>query len=259
MKILVCVKQVPEAEAQISIGDTGDWVSVGGASEYRMNRYDACAVEEAIQIKEAYPDTIIDVTTMGPERAETVVRRAMGMGVDSGAHILTVEDGYVDAFATARAIAAYARDRHYDLILTGAMSEDLMQGQVGQIVAAHLGVACISNTIHAELAADGKTMYVEREMEGGSREVGDIRLPALLTIQTGINTPRYPALSKLLRANNQELALVATSDSADASIPQKLVGVALPEKTRDAFFLEGSTSEKAEQLVNILKERSLIS
>jgi len=259
MKILVCVKQVPEAEAQISIDDAGEWVSVGNASEYRMNRCDECAVEAAVLIKEAFPDTVIDVITMGPERAETVVRRAMGMGADSGAHILAREDGYVDAFATAQAIAAYAGERHYDLILTGAMSEDLMQGQVGQIVAAHLGVACISNTIHAELAADGKTMYVEREMEGGSREVGDIRLPALLTIQTGINTPRYPALSKLLRANNQELALVATSDSADASIPQKLVGVALPEKTRDAFFLEGSTSEKAEQLVNILKERSLIS
>ena len=259
MRILVCVKQVPEAEAQISIDDTGDWVSVGGASEYRMNRYDACAVEAALLIMEACPDTAIDVITMGPERAETVVRRAMGMGADSGAHILTAEDGYVDAFATAQAIAAYARERHYDLILTGAMSEDLMQGQVGQIVAAHLGVACISNTIHAELAKDGKTIYVEREVEGGSREVGDITLPALLTIQTGINTPRYPALSKLLRANNQELELVAACDFADTSIPQKLVGVALPEKTRDAVFLEGSAPEKAAQLVSILRERSLLS
>ena len=258
MKILVCVKQVPEAEAPISIDDTGEWVQIGGAAEYRMNRFDECAVEEAVLIKEACPDTVIDVITMGPARAEAVVRRAMGMGADNGAHILTDSDGYVDAFATAVAIAAYARDKHYDLIFTGAMSEDLMQGQVGQLVAGHLGIACISSTIHTALRADEKKIYVEREVEGGSREVGDIRLPALLTIQTGINTPRYPALSKLLRANNQALDLVTADSSGDAFVPQKLTGVSLPVKTRAAVFLEGSGPEKAEQLVNILRERSLI-
>ena len=104
-----------------------------------------------------------------------------------------------------------------------------------------------------------KKIYVEREVEGGSREVGDISLPALLTIQTGINTPRYPALSKLLRANNRELDIVAANGYQPMHHPQKLVGVALPEKTRDAVFLEGTSAEKAEQLFTILKERSLIS
>jgi electron transfer flavoprotein beta subunit len=258
MKILVCVKQVPEAEAQVSIDASAKWVEVGGAAEYRMNRFDECAVEEAILIKEAYPDTVIDVITLGPERAEAVVRRAMGMGADNGAHILFAGGGYVDAFTTAGAIAAYAGDKRYDLILTGAMSEDLMQGQVGPLLAAHLEMACISSTIHAELAADKKKIYVEREVEGGSREVGNIRLPALLTIQTGINTPRYPALSKLMRANNRELEVVESDVWGQASAPQTLVGVALPEKTRDAVFLEGSAAEKALQLVNILRERSLM-
>jgi len=259
MKILVCVKQVPEAEAQVVIDESGDWVQIGGAAEYRMNRFDECAVEEAVLIKEAYPETVIDVISLGPERAEAAVRRAMGMGADNGAHILFAEDGYVDAFTTAGAIAAYAKDKRYDLILTGAMSEDLMQGQVGPLLAAHLEMACISSTIHAELAADKLTIYVEREVEGGSREVGNIRLPALLTVQTGINTPRYPALSRLLRANNQELEVMEADVSCHASAPQALVGVALPEKTRDAVFLEGSTAEKAGQLFNILKARSLMS
>ena len=256
MKILVCVKQVPEAEAEISIDANGQWITVGGAAEYRMNRCDECAVEEAVRVKEACPDTVIDVLTMGPERAEAVARRAMGMGADNGVHILTEKDDYVDAFTTARAIADYARDKHYDLVMTGAMSEDLMQGQVGVLVAAHLNMACINSTIHAELAADQKSVYVEREVEGGSREVGDIHLPALLAIQTGINTPRYPALSKLLRANNRELEMVDAP--GDASVPQTLTGVSLPEKTRDAVVLEGCAADKAEQLVNILKERSLI-
>ena len=259
MKILVCVKQVPEAEAEISIDASTKWISVGGAAEYRMNRFDECAVEESVLIKEAFPDTVIDVITVGPEQAEAVVRRSMGMGADNGAHILIEADGYVDAFATAGAIAAYARNKQYDLILTGAMSEDLMQGQVGPLLAAHLEVAFISSTIHAELAADEKKIYVEREVEGGSREAGNINLPALLTIQTGINTPRYPALSKLLRANNQELAVVEADLSEDASTPQRLVDVSLPEKTRDAVFLEGSTADKAMQLAVILKERSLMS
>ena len=104
MRILVCVKQVPEAEAQVRIDDTGDWVQIGGAAEFRMNRFDECAVEEAVLIKETCPDTVIDVITMGPERAEAAVRRAMGMGADNGAHILTAVDGYGDAFATAAAI-----------------------------------------------------------------------------------------------------------------------------------------------------------
>ncbi|MBW2176211.1 MAG: electron transfer flavoprotein subunit beta/FixA family protein [Deltaproteobacteria bacterium] len=258
MKILVCVKQVPESEAPISIDEETGWVQIDGSPEYRMNRFDECAVEEAVLIKEALPGTVVDVITVGPERVEAVVRRAMGMGADNGAHILTVESGYVDAFMTAGAIAAYAKEKQYDLILAGAMSEDLMQGQVGPIVAAHLDIACMTSTVYTKLSADAKKIYVEREVEGGCREVGDIKLPALLTIQTGINTPRYPALSKLLRANNRELAVVAADASDPASWPQKLAGVALPEKTRDAVFLSGTAAKKAEQLLVILKERSLI-
>ena len=259
MKILVCVKQVLEAEAQISIDESGQWISINGAAEYRMNRFDECAVEAAVLIKEALPGTVIDVITLGPERAEAVVRRSMGMGADNGIHILTTADGYGDAFVTARAIAARAKGKAYDLILTGAMSEDLMQGQVGPLLAAHLGIDCVNSTISADLSADQKQVYVEREVEGGNREVGQINLPALLTIQTGINTPRYPALSKLLRANNRDLEIVTADGSDDAAVPQALVGVALPEKSRDAVFLKGNTADKAEQLFNILKERSLIS
>jgi len=258
MKILVCVKQVPESDAPVSIDDATGWVSLGGAATYAMNRFDECAVEEAVRIKEAYPDTVIDVVTAGPERAEAVVRRAMGMGADNGAHILTAADTYVDAFKTAAAIAAYARKQPYDLILTGAMSEDLMQAQVGPLVAAHLGMACVTSTIAIDLSAGTDRVYVEREVEGGCREVGDIRLPALLTIQTGINTPRYPALSKLLRANSRELEIVDLDVFDPGDSPQALEGVALPEKTRDAVFLEGSTAQKAGQLLNILRERSLI-
>ncbi len=258
MKILVCVKQVPEADSPIKIDDNSGWIQADTITEFKMNRLDEFAVEEALLIKESIAGTRIDVITVGPDRCDEVVRRAIGMGADSGVHIRTASDGYQSPYGVAAAIADFARGKNYILILTGAMSEDLMQGQVGPLLAAHLDVACISSTIHAELAADEKKIYVEREVEGGSREVGNISLPALLTIQTGINTPRYPALSKLLRANNRDLDIVTADGSDDASAPQALVGVALPEKSRDAVFLEGNTADKAEQLFNILKERSLI-
>jgi len=258
MKILVCVKQVPESEAPVSIDEAAGWVQIGGAAGYRMNRFDECAVEEAVLIKEADPGTVIDIVTVGPEEAEAVVRRAIGMGADNGAHIMTTIDGYMDAFQTAGAIASYAADRQYDLILTGAMSEDLMQAQVGPLLAEHLDMSCVTAVVHEKVSPDGQRIYVEREIEGGCRETGEITLPALLTLQTGINTPRYPALSKLLRANRMDLEIVDDGLSAAASSPQKLAGVAVPEKKRGALFLEGSTVEKAERLMAILKERSLM-
>jgi len=258
MKILVCVKQVPESEAPVSIDETAGWVQIGGAAENRMNRFDECAVEEAVLIKEADPGTVIDIITVGPENADAVVRRALGMGADNGIHMVTAEEGYRDAFRTAGAIVSWAEKEHYDLVLTGVMSEDLMQGQVGPLIAAHLEIPCVTAVVFEKLSPGGKSIRVEREIEGGCRETGEIKLPALLTLQTGINKPRYPALSKLLRANRTALA-VADADPPEMQPSfQKLVRVALPEKKRDALFLEGSAGEKAEKLLVILKERSLI-
>ena len=260
MKILVCVKQVPEAEAEISIDANGQWITVGGAAEYRMNRCDECAVEEAVRVKEACPDTVIDALTMGPERAEAVVRRAMGMGADNGAHILTEKDDYVDAFTTARAIAGYAREKHYDLVMTGAMSEDLMQGQVGALVAAHLNMACISSTILTELAADQKSVYVEREVEGGSREVGDIHLPALLAIQTGINTPRYASLKGIMSAKKKEIKALGLADlgldAGEVASRMKTIGLAPPPKGKGAEMIEGSPDEVAQELLKRIRENT---
>jgi electron transfer flavoprotein beta subunit len=259
MNILVCVKQVPEPDALVSIDDDARWVTLGGGSTFRMNRFDECAVESAVQIKEQSPETRIHILSVGPERAETVIRRAIGMGADDGTHIVTSGDGFVDPLTLAQWMATAAGTASVDLVLCGAMSEDLMQGQVGPLLAECLGLPCATAVVHMDVHPDDACVYVDREIEGGYRETLVLQLPALLTIQTGINQPRYPSLSKLLRANRQSLTLMQ-ADGMDTKGPlQSVDQVIPPRKLRDGVFLEGSTDHKAEQLVGILYNRSLLS
>jgi electron transfer flavoprotein beta subunit len=258
MKLLVCVKQVPEPEAAITIDEASQWVTVGGTSAFRMNRFDECAVETAVQIKEQFPGTCIHVLSVGPERSEAVIRRAIGMGADHGTHIVTPSDGFVDPSILAGWMATLSEASDADLIFCGAMSEDLMQGQVGPLLAECLSLPCATAVMHVEIMPAGQGVNVEREIEGGYREAVALQLPALLTIQTGINQPRYPSLSNLLRANKMALKIL-NADEMDSSRPlQTVKQVILPRKSREGVFLEGSTAQKAEQLIRLLSDRSFL-
>ncbi len=148
MNILVCVKQVPELEAAITIDPASQWVTVGGTSVFRMNRFDECAVEAAVQIKEQYAGTCIHILSVGPEGSETVIRRAIGMGADHGTHMVIDSDGFVDPSRLARWMATLTEAIEADMILCGAMSEDLMQGQVGPLLAEYL---CLKSRFQAVL------------------------------------------------------------------------------------------------------------
>lgn len=223
-----------------------------------MNRLDEFAVEEAVLIKAAFPHSSIDAVTVGPDRSADVIRRSIGMGADSGVHIVMQSEKYQSSFETAGQIAEYARDRHYDLILTGAMSEDNMQGQVGPMIAGRLGQPWATSVIFEKIAADGKTVYVEREIEGGCRDTLELQLPAVLTIQSGINSPRYPSLSNLLRANRTELYKIEAGDPAQGSSSEMIDRIVYPQKTRAGEILKGTGEEKAAQLVRILRERALL-
>jgi electron transfer flavoprotein beta subunit len=256
MKILVCVKQVPETEASIAIDPSGKGIETELINEWKMNRYDEAAVEEALQIKEAYPDTTIDIISVGPPRSENAIKRAIGMGADSGIHIVTANHGEPDPFATAAWIAEYARS--YDLILAGVMSEDAMQGLVGPLIAENLGLPCATAVIYEKLGPKKNRVYIEREIEGGFREQLELNLPAVLTVQTGINQPRYPSLSNLLRANNTELRTVDAATLTHPGQKLEVYRLAYPRKLRDGLYLEGSQQEKAEQLLQILVNISFI-
>lgn len=258
MKILVCVKQVPEfdPEAEILIDESGRLI-FDHLTAYRMNRVDENAVEEALLIKKQNPDTVIDILTAGPDDAASVVRRGMGMGADAGVHIRTGESSTHSGLQIARWIQAAIQDNGYDLILTGIMSEDRMQGQVGPMLAEGLGLPCATSVVSEKLNPDRGSVTVEREIEGGYRDIIELRLPAVLTIQSGINTPRYPSLSNVMRAKRAKLTVIdVESLPVISETPASILEY--PEKTRAAVMLDGSSEEKASQLYDLLKEKAIL-
>jgi electron transfer flavoprotein beta subunit len=258
MKILVCVKQVPESENPIRIDDGNTWIQTDEIGEFKMNRLDEFAVEEAVLIKEVFGDTKIDALSAGPDRVTDVIKRSIGMGADAGVHIDTAVGGYHSSFEIAAWIAEYARGEAYDLVLTGAMSEDNMQGQVGPMIARRLGLPCATAVIFEKIAADEAAIYVEREIEGGHRDTLELPLPAVLTVQSGINTPRYPSLSNLLRANKQGFKRIKSEDLVQPAARENLVELVYPHKTRSGTVLNGTEKEKATQLIRILREKALL-
>lgn len=275
MKILVCAKFVPDTDHLVIKEGEGGKAVIGDVYEYRMNRFDEFAVEEAVRIKEQSDGVVVDVLTVGLDGSKDVLRRAMGMGVDNGIHLEVRGEKYLSPRVVAAGIADYAREKGYDLILTGAMSEDMMNGQVGPMVASFLCVPCATQVIFLRLSSgrtDGQfdenagassdwvAVYVEREIEGGNREMLEIDLPAVIAVQTGINEPRYPSLSNLLRANKQEIETIVPGASGNSAFkaPEDLVSTIVPPKIRAGRHVEGSAVEKAEQLLLILRDKAFV-
>lgn len=258
MRILLCIKEVPETDAPIVLDQTSRWIDENNQHCYRMNRFDEFAVEEAVLIKEKIPNTILDALTVGPKRADKILRRALGMGVDNATHIQSERCGYLSPFITASWIAKYALDKNYDLILTGVISEDNMQGQTGPIIAELLSIPCATSVIFERISCEEDRIYVEREIESGSRHCIEITLPALLTIQSGINKPRYPSLSKMLRARKFEIPIICSESLLDVESREELEVVQYPSKSRQGLILEGTLSQKASELAGILDKKSLI-
>jgi electron transfer flavoprotein beta subunit len=270
MRILVCVKQVRDPDAPIRIDASGQGIEAAPDALFRMNRFDEFALEEALRIREAFPGTRIDVLSAGPQRAAQTVRRAMEMGADEGIHLVLNDDHYRMPFEIASLIGAFASDKHYDLILTGIMAEDDMQGQVGPMLAEILGYPWATSVMAVKLKDNDdrphfpETIQVERELEGGRREAFELTLPVLLTLQSGINRPRYPALSHVLRARSQALTTIPVSQGREASpvsLPaprERIVTLEEPEPMKTGMILSGSPMEKAEKLLLILQERALL-
>lgn len=258
MKILVCVKQVPGSDTTIHIKEDGSWVDMDSFDEFKMNRLDEFAVEEAIRLKETLSDVSIDVISVGPSRAVDALRRSIGMGADNGVHIVHADESHLAPVSIASWIAQYAKNHDYALILTGAMSEDGMNGQTGPMIAAHLGLPCATGVIFEKVASDEKTIYVEREIEGGKRDTLELNLPAVLTIQSGNNIPRYPVLSKLLKANKQKLETIESTSLPKPETGEDVIRVAYPQKLRAGTVLEGSRQDKVRALLQILRDKALL-
>jgi len=259
MEILVCVKRVPDtAENEIEVAADGSDIERDDLV-YSVNEWDNYAVEEAIQIVDKMGGSVT-VVSVGDEEAEEVVRREMAMGANNG--ILLTDDAFEgsDGKGTATLLKAAAQKGNYDLILTGAQADD-GAGQVGGMLAAMLDVPYASVVNYIEVL-DDKKLKVGREIEGGNQEMNEIDLPCVLSIQTGINEPRYVGIRGIRKVASVDIPVWAASDlglDADsvgaAAARMKRVDYFVPELGEGAEILEGSMEEVADKLLELLKAK----
>lgn len=249
MKILVCVKQVPDTESRIKIGSDKKSIETTDIN-WILNPYDEYAVEEAIQIKEKQGDTAITVISIGPERSVTAIRNAIAMGADEAVLIKT-EDKYFDSLAIARALAAVIKDLDYDLILFGKQAVDDDNLQVGPMVAELLNLPCVTCVSDLELA-DGKAT-AKREIEGGT-EVLETTLPAVLSAEKGLNEPRYPALRGIMMAKRKP---VDEKQVEFESAKIEIVSIEYPP-TREGGKIVGEGADAVPELVRLLREEAKV-
>ena len=250
MKILVCMKQVPQKDAPLKLNEAGTWIREGVS--YEVNEPDAFALEEALRQKEKHSGEVV-VITAGPARAQQVLREALAKGADRAIHL--EGDGFVglDAYNTARAIAAAIKDEKFDLIFTGLQSDDYGFAQTGVILAEILGWP--HATIIMQIEKNEGGIRVKRELEAGFFQFVDMPLPTVLTIQSGINKLRYATLIGIKQAKNKPMRKVTMEEVQGDLSPnlQKIEKLYLPVKSKNTEFLEGPPAEVAKKLVEKLK------
>ncbi|MFH0784382.1 MAG: electron transfer flavoprotein subunit beta/FixA family protein [Pseudomonadota bacterium] len=254
MNILVCIKQVPDMESKFKVNGEGSWYDSADLA-WRMNEYDEYAVEQAVQLKE---QTAGDLTVLciGPERVKETMKKALAMGCDRGIHVADDESFKKDPISIASIIAEHAGSKSYDIIFTGMQSQDRGSAQVGVLAAEILGISCVT-TIVSFMFADG-TITVKRELEGGVKAVVKVPVPALVTCQLGLNTPRYPTLPNIMKAKKKELLSVPVANLLNVSAYQETKTLYFPEKKGGGLILEGDIAELADRLIKILKEKTAV-
>ncbi|MFI5116215.1 MAG: electron transfer flavoprotein subunit beta/FixA family protein [Terriglobales bacterium] len=250
MKILVCMKQVPQKDAPLKLNEGGTWIREDVS--YEVNEPDAYALEEALRQREKHGGEVV-VITSGPPRAQQVLREALAKGADRAIHL--EGDGFVtlDAFNTAKAFAAAIKDESFDLIFTGLQSDDYGFAQTGVILAELLGWPHATIIMQIEKSDSG--IRVKRELEAGFFQFVDMPLPALLTIQSGINKLRYATLIGIKQAKNKPLKKVSFDEVKPAlgENLQKIEKLYIPQKTKKTEVLEGPPGEIAKKLVDKLR------
>ncbi|MGE0040185.1 MAG: electron transfer flavoprotein subunit beta [Vicinamibacterales bacterium] len=252
MKIAVCIKQVPTREWQPRLNDDKTWIRDQDVS-YEMNEPDAYALEEALRLREAHGGEVV-VCSAGPTRVQQVIREALARGADRAIHVEDDALGAADAFAAAAALAPAMADEQFDLILTGLQSDDQGHAQFGPVLAEKLGRP--HSTIIMAVEVGSGSMKVKRELEGGWFQFVTMPLPALLTIQSGINTLRYATLKGIMAAKKKEIRKVAAP--AGVASRQTILALYVPEKSKQTVMIGGSAAEAARELVKRLREEARV-
>jgi len=258
MDIVACIKRVPDTSAadDIRIDASGKDIE-RSALTFKINDWDEYVLEAGAQLKEKQRGTFTAITA-GPKSWDDILRRALAVGADRA---LRIDEDVVslEPYVVARILAAAVKGLPYDLILFGAQSEDFGSGQLGAMVAEMLGIP--HATLVVSLETLDKTAHIKRELEAGALESYSIALPALLTIHTGINHPRYISLAAIKRAMKTELKVMSLKELGlslnDLPSGLRLEKLELSPRGKEAEILSGSPEEAAEKLVRILQNSGI--
>jgi len=262
LDIIVCVKHVPEtAEAELKIDPSGKAIEKAGLV-YDINEWDDYALEEAVRIKEKQGGTVAAIT-IGSEGSDSTLRKCLARGVDTAIRLTDPRFEGSDGYAIAKILHSIIKTLHYDLILTGMQAGDDGNAMVGPILAQMLGVPHATMVKKIELGTG--TARINRELEGGLEEQLEVKLPALFSVQTGINEPRYVSIMGIRKAMQKEIKVMtlaetglSEADVGEAGSWTKIEKLYVPPVEKQAAFLKGSPDEIATKITEILKSRGLI-
>jgi electron transfer flavoprotein beta subunit len=253
MKILICIKQVPDMESKFKINAGGKWYDRTDLA-WRMNEYDEYAVEQAVRLKEQVGDVDLTVLCIGPDQVKETMKKALAMGCDRGVHIADNDSHTREPIEIASMVADFAKDKHFDIIFTGMQSQDRGSAQVGVMVAELLDLPAITTIV--AFTFDNGTVQVKRELEGGGKALVSAATPVVLTCQLGLNTPRYPTLPNIMKAKKKELLTLAVPDLSGIGACQETAACYFPERKGSGIILEGELPEMADKLIHLLKEKT---
>jgi len=250
MKIAVLVKQVPGSESVLPISGEQTWIDESMVS-FVMNPPDNFAIEEALLIKERKGDGEVVVVSMGPARVQKVIREGLAKGADRGIYL--EEDGQIetDPLSIAKRFSSVLKEEKFDLILTGLQSDDMGMGQTGVIIGELLGMSTV--TLAMETDVQDGSIRVKRELESGWFQWVKMPLPASISIQSGLNTPRYPSLKGIMGAKKKEVKVVSSGEHQTASKSQSIDKVFVPQTTKQTEVIEGDADAAVTRIVEILK------
>jgi electron transfer flavoprotein beta subunit len=244
MKIAVAIKQVPLRDSSLRVNAAGTWIDEDNLG-FEINEPDAYALEEALQLREKHGGEVI-VISAGPARVSQTIREALAKGADRGIHIDTAT---LDTLQVAHLLAAALKTEAPDLILTGLQSDDLGYGQTGVVLAELLGLP--SSTIIMQVEILPGKVRVKRELEDGWFQHIEMPLPAVLTIQSGLNKLRYATLMGIKKAKTKEIKVVSAQEVPPASaIIEKLHA---PERNKQGQIFDGDPKAAAAKLVEKLR------
>ena len=247
MKIAVLIKQVPGSDSSLPIQSDESWINEESIT-YVMNESDNYALEEALQLREKNGDGEVVVISLGPDRVQKVIREGLAKGADRGIHIQVDSAGAVDPLVTASSIANAIKEEKFDLIFSGLQSDDIGMGQTGIILGEILGMSTASLVMVTELSEN--RIKVKRELEAGFFQWVTMTLPSSVTIQSGLNTPRYPSLKGIMGAKKKEINVLTPEGSEPK---QSMNKVYVPQSEKQTVMIDGSVDEIVDKLIETFR------